>query len=62
MFRDNLKRLSRRSWCTTKRADRLQCLVHLYVCAHNSIIDMKKGRRRQHPRQTLFALTTGAEM
>ena len=39
MFRDNIKRLSRRTWCTTKRPDRLQCLVDLYVVAHNYVID-----------------------
>jgi hypothetical protein len=41
MVRDNLKRLSRRTWCTTKRPDRLQCLLNLYICAHNAMIDQK---------------------
>ena len=39
MFRDNIKRLSRRTWCTTKRPDRLQSLIDLYVIAHNAMID-----------------------
>lgn len=52
MFRDNIKRLSRRTWCTTKRPDRLQCLVDLYVVAHNELIDLAERRRRP---QALFA-------
>ena len=35
MYRDRIKRLSRRTWCTTKRADRLQLLVDLYAWHHN---------------------------
>ena len=35
MFRDNLKRLTRRTWCTTKRIDRLQRLLDIYAWAHN---------------------------
>jgi hypothetical protein len=38
MIRDNVKRLSRRTWCTTKRPDRLQALLELYRIAHNSRI------------------------
>jgi transposase-like protein len=38
MIRDNVKRLSRRTWCTTKRPDRLQALLELYRVAHNSRI------------------------
>jgi hypothetical protein len=36
MYRDNVKCLSRRTWCTTKRPDRLQARLNLYVCAHNA--------------------------
>jgi len=43
MFRDNIKRLSRRTWCTTKRPDRLQSLVDLYVWHHN---EKRRGVRR----------------
>jgi transposase-like protein len=39
MFRDNLKRLSRRTWCTTKDIERLQDLVDLYAKYHNEVID-----------------------
>ena len=38
MLRDNLKRLSRRTWCTTKDPDRLQDLVDLYAHYHNQKI------------------------
>jgi transposase-like protein len=44
MYRDNVKRLTRRTWCTTKRIDRLQCLLNLYACAHNDCI---ASQRRQ---------------
>ena len=40
MVRDNIKRLSRKTWCTTKRIDRLQCLLNLYTCYHNEWIGM----------------------
>jgi transposase-like protein len=43
MYRDNIKRLSRRTWCTTKRPDRLQHLIDLYAFAHNAkILDPKR--------------------
>ena len=42
MVRDNVKCLSRRTWCTTKRVDRLQCRLDLYVGAHNVMIDLKR--------------------
>lgn len=35
MFRDHLKRLSRRTWCTTKDPDRLQDLLYMYIVEHN---------------------------
>ena len=40
MVRDNVKCLSRRTWCTTKRIDRLQCSLDLYVCWHNAVINV----------------------
>jgi len=50
MVRDNVKCLSRRTWCTTKRLDRLQCRLDLYVGAHNVMIDLKRqGRGAQKP-------------
>jgi transposase-like protein len=39
MVRDNIKRMSRRTWCTTKRPDRLENLLCLYAWFHNLIID-----------------------
>lgn len=44
MFRDNVKTLSRRTWCTVKRPDRLQGLLNLYICFHNTRI-MKNANR-----------------
>jgi hypothetical protein len=35
MYRDRLKTLSRRTWCTTKRPDRLQYLLYIYAWCHN---------------------------
>lgn len=44
MIRDNLKCMARRTWCTSKRIDRLQCRLDLYVCAHNEMIEQcQKG-------------------
>jgi hypothetical protein len=41
MIRDNLKRLSRRTWCTTKRADQLQNLLNIYAVFHNRRLSAK---------------------
>ena len=38
MLRDNIKRLCRKTWCTTKRVDRLQCFLELYICYHKAWI------------------------
>ena len=62
MFRDNLKRLTRRTWCTTKRPDRLQCLVNIYICAHNAMIDAKSRSGRQRIEPNFLSLSPGAEM
>ena len=35
MVRDNLKRLTRRTWCTTKKPARLDLYLALYVMRHN---------------------------
>jgi hypothetical protein len=68
MIRDNLKCLARRTWCTTKRIDRLQCRLELYTCAHNALIDAETirkafGRSRVGGRGARQggALWTGAE-
>ena len=42
MFRDNIKRLARRTWCTTKRIDRLKHLLFIYAHYHNQVIDKIK--------------------
>jgi transposase-like protein len=39
MIRDNLKRMARRTWCTTKRIDRLLELLNIYAYFHNQRID-----------------------
>lgn len=35
MLRDRIKRLSRKTWCTTKRADQLALNIALYAVEHN---------------------------
>ena len=38
MVRDNLKRLSRRTWCTTKKRACLKWMLDLYVWFHNQLL------------------------
>jgi transposase-like protein len=38
MIRANVNRLFRRTWCTTKRADRLEAHVELYAQYHNTVL------------------------
>jgi hypothetical protein len=38
MFRANINRLFRRTWCTTKRPDRLKDHLALYVQYHNHVL------------------------
>lgn len=45
MVRDNLKTMSRRTWCTVKRPDRLQCLLNVYAWCHNQRRDDVPFRR-----------------
>jgi len=47
MYRDNTKRLSRRTWCTTKKTPRLQCLLDLYTVFHNEWLLAKRSFDRQ---------------
>lgn len=35
MMRDNIKRLTRRTWCTTKRVDALEDIIAIYINYHN---------------------------
>ena len=46
MFRANINRLIRRTWCTTKRPDRLLCHISLYVLWHNEMILAKRAGRK----------------
>ena len=62
MVRDNLKRMTRRTWCTTKRPDRLQCLLNLYLCFHNALIDKKLSREPPPTGRQLIQLSAGAAM
>ncbi len=36
MMRDNIKRLTRRTWCTTKKAEALEDVIAVYVHYHNT--------------------------
>jgi transposase-like protein len=38
MLRDNIKRLTRKTWCTTKRVERLLDFLNMYAHYHNQII------------------------
>ena len=38
MCRANINRLFRKTWCTTKRPDRLGCHLDLYVNYHNNVL------------------------
>lgn len=38
MLRANINRLFRRTWCTTKRPDRLKAHIKLYTSYHNRVI------------------------
>jgi hypothetical protein len=50
MLRANINRLIRKTWCTTKRPDRLRCHISLYVLWHNETILAKNaGRKRSFP-------------
>ncbi|MBM4253319.1 MAG: IS1 family transposase [Deltaproteobacteria bacterium] len=42
MFRDRIKRLARRTWCTTKKIDRLNCLLNIYAWWHNQLVTRAK--------------------
>jgi len=38
MARDNIKRLARRTWCTTKRLRMFQCILDIYTWFHNQLV------------------------
>ena len=39
MIRDNVKRMTRKTWCTTKTIARLDDLLHIYAFYHNQILE-----------------------
>jgi IS1 family transposase len=39
MLRDNVKRLARRTWCTTKKIYMLENILYIYAMFHNLVID-----------------------
>ncbi len=45
MFRANVNRLFRKTWCTTKRSDRLYAHLLIYAQYHNDKIDAKEAAR-----------------
>lgn len=45
MLRDNIKRLTRKTWCTTKRVDRLLDFLVMYAFYHNQRVDGVKRPR-----------------
>ena len=56
MFRDRIKRLTRRTWTTTKRVDRLAHLVNLYAWWHNQLLSKPKSRIKM-PTERNFLVT-----
>jgi hypothetical protein len=46
MFRANVNRLFRRTWCTTKRVDRLRDHLSLYMAWHNRELGRALARKR----------------
>jgi hypothetical protein len=47
MFRANVNRLARRTWCTTKRIDRLKAHLTLYMSWHNRVLEQRLQRQAQ---------------
>lgn len=47
MVRDNVKRLSRRSWCTTKKPECLRYLLEIYTWFHNSELVARRKRMKR---------------
>lgn len=47
MLRDNLKRLSRRTWCTSKNLEALDDQIAIYVDFHNQFLKVSKSERRR---------------
>lgn len=50
MFRANVNRLARRTWCTSKKAENLKRHMAIYVLWHNeTILARQTGRKRHSP-------------
>ena len=45
MFRANVNRLIRKTWCTTKNADRFRSHLILYAHEHNKRLDEMEQKR-----------------
>ena len=45
MMRDNIKRLARRTWCTTKQAQSLDDVIAIYVHYHNTVLVSQTGTK-----------------
>ncbi len=52
MLRDNIKRLTRRTWCTTKRVDRLLDFLNMYAFYHNQRLEGVRRPRMQNCNST----------
>ena len=55
MFRANMNRLFRRTWCTTKRIERLNDHLMLYMAYHNKMLRMEMARMNSESQVTAAA-------
>lgn len=53
MIRDNLKRMTRRTWCTTKLKEKLINLINIYALYHNIRIDEKLAKKVRSAKRLL---------
>lgn len=49
MLRDNISRLVRKTWCTTKKPERLDAHLQLYIHFHNHVLIKQKRPNRAKP-------------
>ena len=49
MLRDNIKRLARRTWCTTKKPESLRLHIAIYALYHNEFLIKPKYKKRNQP-------------
>ncbi|MBP9707643.1 MAG: IS1 family transposase [Oligoflexales bacterium] len=50
MIRDCIKRMARRTWCTSKLKKRLLNMLNIYAIYHNIKIDIKLQNKSKHPK------------